>query len=244
MNPITVGMKCTNEAKIAHRCIADFHDDKWVKEIVVLDGESTDFTIYELKKFPKVRVHTLKWQDTCPHQETVSSNALLGYIRNGEIVFILDFDERISPDLRNFLYEVYEGRHLVSELCGVHFSRRTFELIRYENSPHAMIGEDGWPLTLSQTGQYPDYQNRMFIKNYHLHWVNSPHHVLCGHKSEFLVNADIWHYEKEDFRDRINLEKKWLLCQAIRNELGLTADVFETQVKPELAEYSDMEGWR
>ena len=241
-NKIVVGMKCLNEGKIARRCIADFHDDEWVKEIVVLDGGSTDFTTFELHTFSKVRVHTLKWDDLCPHQETLSSNALLGYIRNGETVFILDFDERLSPELREYLHEVAKGEHYISELCGVHFSRRTFELIRYEGSPHAIIGGDGWPEVLAQIGNYPDYQCRMFIKDYHLHWVNSPHHVLCGQTSEISIRADIIHYEKENFTDRINLEKKWLLCQARRQELGLIADIYETQPNPELA--SEIEEWK
>ena len=75
-----VAMKCLDEYHAISRCIGDFHDEEFVEKIVVLDGGSTDFTVFELNRFPKVEVHTLVWNDLCPHMETTASNNLLGYI--------------------------------------------------------------------------------------------------------------------------------------------------------------------
>lgn len=239
-----IAMKCLNEGKVVNRCISDFHDEDFVEKIVVLDGGSTDFTVFELKKFSKVEVHTLVWNDMCPHMETTASNNLLGYIPNGKLFFILDFDEKMSNDLKDALRKIDRGDIYIPEMCAVHFSRRTFEPIRYDSSPFCMYDDSQWPVVSHQIGQYPDYQCRMFVRSYRLHWINSPHHVLCGHNEEMNINADIIHFNKDDLRDREQLEKKWALCQAIRSELGLPPDLFETTPKPEIAEFFTMEAWR
>lgn len=239
-----VAMKCLDEYHAISRCIGDFHDEEFVEKIVVLDGGSTDFTVFELNRFPKVEVHTLVWNDLCPHMETTASNNLLGYIPNGKLLFILDFDEKMSDGLKEKLREIDKGEVYIPDLCAVHFSRRTFEPLRYDGSLFCMYDDNGWPMISHQIGQYPDYQCRMFIRHYRLHWINSPHHVLNGHDTEMCIDADIIHFNKDDLRDRINLEKKWALCQARRAELGLTADLFETDPKPEIAEFFSMEAWR
>lgn len=237
-----IGMKAVNEAKSVQRCISDFHDEPFCDKIIVIDGGSTDYTVQELKKFPKVQVFVHPWIDDYHYQEVIQSNILLSYIPENELMMIMDFDERMSEELKQFLNTLNPDD--VPVFGTIHFSRRTYELMRYENSPFAMIDEQGWPVVSHQIGQYPDYQCRLLRKSYFMHWVNSPHHQLVGVTSNYNVDADIFHYEKEDARDRIAIEKKWARCQARRKELGLTADVFESSVKNEIAEYYEPEGWK
>jgi hypothetical protein len=77
-----------------------------------------------------------------------------------------------------------------------------------------------------------------------MHWINSPHHVLSGANHSTNIDADIIHYEKDDLRHRMRIEKGWARAQARRKELGLPADVFETTRKLEIAEFYDPEAWK
>jgi len=76
-------------------------------------------------------------------------------------------------------------------------------------------------------------------------WVNSPHHQLIGFTSQKIIEDKFFiiHYEKDDYRKRIQIERKWLRAQARRKELGLTADVFECQPKTDICGYAEPDGW-
>jgi glycosyltransferase involved in cell wall biosynthesis len=238
-----IGMKCLNEAKAVQRCIGDFHDEPFCDKVIVIDGGSSDYTLQELKKFPKVQVFVHPWLDDYHYQEVIQSNILLSYIPQGEIMMIMDFDERMSPALKSFLNDL-DPSTMPEQSC-VHFSRVTYELMRYENSPYAMMEDDGWPMISHKIGQYPDYQCRLIRKHYAMHWINSPHHQLLGALSNKNVDANIIHYEKDDVRDRVAIEMKWARAQARRIELGIPPDIFESNVKhPEIGEYYDPEGWK
>ena len=228
-------MKCMNEERSVNRCIGDFHDEKWVDEIVVIDGCSNDYTVEELKQFSKVKVYIHPWIDWYHNMECIQSNIGLSYMREGEIFFILDFDERMNKQLKNYLSKV---KDIDFELGSV--ARQTMDCLRYENSPYGMIDKEGWPLVSHQIGQFPDFQPRLIKKSFKFHWVNSPHHLLCGVEKEQNLpeSCFIIHYEKDDIRDRERIEKKWLRNKLRREELGLSADVFETKTKPEIAKFT------
>ncbi|MFA5049106.1 MAG: glycosyltransferase [Patescibacteria group bacterium] len=236
-------LKCLDEEKFVKRCIGDFHDLPWVDDIIVIDGGSTDYTVLELNQFSKVRTYIHPWLDWFHNMECSQSNIGLSYIPNGEWFFILDFDERMSDDLKQFLSN-FKPETTDCDLLSV--ARRTFEPMRYPDTPHAVIDDDGWPIKSHQIGQFPDFQPRLIKKSFHMHWINSPHHQLDGHlKQGFLLEQlNIIHYEKDDYRDRIRIEKKWLRNKLRRQELGLTADVFECNTKPEVQIFDNPEYWR
>lgn len=236
-------MKGLNEERLVNRCISDFHDEEWVERIIVIDGCSTDYTVQELRQFSKVEVYQHCWIDSFHDMEVTQSNICLSYIPHKQIAMILDFDERMSPELKQVLSDIDKGLYSFTT-DTIHFSRRTIEPLRYENTPFAMIGEDGWPIESHQIGQYPDFQCRLIRKNFELRWVNSPHHIMIGAKSNENIEADIIHYEKDDYRDRERIEKKWLRSQARRKELGLPFDIFETSIKPELHKYLNPSYWK
>jgi hypothetical protein len=242
-----IGMKGLNEQYSVKLVIGDIHDEPWVEKIIVIDGCSSDDTVHELKQFPKVQVFQHKWEKWFHAQEVVQSNILLQYIPIGEVFFILDFDEQCSPELKALLADIDENG-MPGEVDCVHVSRKSYELMRFPDSPFAMPDSHGFWLISHQIGQYPDFQLRIIRRQLGMQWINSPHHSMFGLQEGLFTNkniqADLIHYHgKEDARDREGIERQWVRHQATRTRLGLEADIFEGDVKPELAKYANPEYW-
>jgi len=128
----------------------------------------------------------------------------------------------------------------------VHIARRTVEVIRYVGSPFAVIGDNGWPIESHEIGQFPDYQPRLLRRSVEIHWVQSPHRCAMGCKQTYNLDPTCYieHYEKDDFRDRDWIEKRWLRPVATRMALGLTCDLYPTSAKKEYAEAADASFWK
>lgn len=238
-----VEMKALNEERAVNRVIGDIHDEPWVEKIIIIDGWSTDYTVQELKQWPKCKIYPHKWENWYHSMETIQSNIALSYIPYGSVCFILDFDERCSQRLKNALAVIdKEGMPEDADVCNV--SRKTIEVLRYEDSPHAILSEDGWPVEAYQTGQYPDFQCRVIRRRPEMYWINSPHHHLIGFNKGININADLIHYEKDDLRDRERIERGWARCQARRKKLGLAADSFEGRVQHDVHKYTNPDNWK
>lgn len=235
-------MKCLNEGYGIDKVISNVHDESWVERIIVIDGGSTDDTVEKLIRWAKVEVYFHPWIDDYHDMEISQSNIALSYVPHGELCFILDFDERCSPELKALLSEIQIGKH-DDGWDIAHVSRRTFELMRYPNSPFAMVDTNGEYVVSHQIGQYPDYQCRIIRKSPEMHWVQSPHHQLIGWKKNKNFDADVLHYEKEDLRQRERIEIQWAKHLARRKFLGLPGDVFESSVRPKYAKYADPKYW-
>ena len=240
-------MKILNEEFEIGRCIKDFHGEGWVNEIIIIDGGSTDYTVHEAKQFDKVKVYVHPYLDWFHAAEIAQANIMMSYANEGEICFLVDADERLSPELKRYLSEIDETGEMPHGADLVHIPRRTIEVLRHEDSPYCIYGEDGWPIESHQTGQFPDYQPRFIRRSYTMHWAHSPHRILVGHKKNYnLANLDafILHYEKDDIRKRHSIERRWLRPDATRKKLGLVQDMFESGAKPEYAEAADPNFWR
>jgi hypothetical protein len=204
----------------------------------VIDGGSNDWTIETLREYPKCEVYIHPWLDEYHDQEVMQSNILMSYVPYGEIYCILDFDEKFSPELKQCLAHIDQNG---AEFDTAHLSRKSFELMRYEESPYAMKNVDGWWTISHMIGQYPDYQLRLIKRIFGMHWIYSPHHILYGLGSLYTtahINVDIIHYHgKEDLRQRERIEIKWANNQLQRKKLGLTCDIFEAKLSPKIYEY-------
>jgi hypothetical protein len=90
-------------------------------------------------------------------------------------------------------------------------------------------------------GAETTYQLRLIKRKLGMHWINSPHHLLYGLGSLHTtanIKADIIHYHgKEDKRQRDRIEIKWANNQLQRKKLGLTCDLFEARLSPQIYEY-------
>jgi len=235
-------MKGLNEEYNVKRVISDFIDELFCEQIIVIDGGSTDYTVQELKKFPKTNVYVHPWLDWYHGMEVTQSNIALSYVPNGASLVILDFDEKFNLACKAMLNKISEEDDF--EGLG-NIARSTHDVIRYEDSPYAIIGKDGWPILANQIGQFPDYQPRIIRKTPNIHWINSPHHVLQGYTRQWNSSEEefIIHYEKDDFRDRKRIERKWARVQATRKTLGLTADLFECNPPMDSIKYIDPKEW-
>lgn len=243
-----VVLKCLNEQHSVKRCIGDFHNESWVEKIRVIDGGSSDYTVQELKQFSKVEVFIHPYLNWYHDAEISQANIMMSYVPHGSIFFSLDFDERMSPELKLFLEEVDKTNKLPEGADLVHIPRRTTECFRHEGSPFAILDEKGWPLESHQIGQYPDYQPRLFRKSHKLHWVQSPHRVPMGYEKIYnvppLQGIYIEHFAKDDSRDRDWTERRWLRPLATRKALGLPSDLYEFQIKAEYAEAVNPDYWK
>lgn len=235
-------MKCLNEGPAVDRVMLGIHGEGWVDRIIVIDGGSTDDTVDKLMEWPKCEVYCHPWLDWYHDMEITQSNIALSYVPHGEICFILDFDEMCSSELKALLFEISSGEHQDGWDIA-HVSRRTFELMRFPNSPFAMFNHEGDYVTSHQIGEYPDYQCRIIRKSSRLHWVQSPHHQLMGWEVNRNFEADILHFEKEDKRNRERIEIQWAKHLARRKFLGLPCDVFEAHTQPKYARYTDPKHW-
>lgn len=241
-------MKCLNEQKSVKRIIGDLHDEPWVDEFVVVDGWSSDYTVQELKQFQKVVVFRHKYEDWFHNQETIQADILLSYAKEGEIIFLLDFDERLNYPLKRYLSKINDTGEMPEEADLVHIPRRTIEVMRHIDSPFAILGADGFPVEHSEIGQFPDYQPRLIRKSYKMHWVQSPHRTLLGHTHNYNIpietSCHILHYEKDDKRDRDWIERRWLRPDATRKALGLGHDLHTPTAKAEYADSANPEYWK
>ena len=231
-------MQSLNEEKMVDPVIGDFHDLDFVSRIIVIDGGSQDFTVYKLKQWPKCEIYHHFYDRGYHAAQSMQRNISLTYIPMDEVCFILDFDEKMSDNLKGFLESVEkDGMPMDADVVCV--SRISHESMRHEDSPFALLDDDGFPVPSHTIGEYPDWQARLIKRSPEMYFINSPHHVLIGPKNQITVkDTDIVHYHgKADERDRENIEILWATTQARRKELGLMPDVFESDLKPEFAEY-------
>jgi glycosyltransferase involved in cell wall biosynthesis len=240
-------MKGLNEEKSVERVMENVHDEPYFERIIVIDGGSSDFTVQALRQYDKPEVFIHPWYNWYHDMEVSQSNIALSYVPHGQMLFILDFDERLTDGLKRELQKV-DGMFkdgAFSFRIG-HVPRRTYEPLRFPESPYAMVDEDdGWPIVSRQIGQYPDYQCRLIVREVGMHWINSPHHVLFPLDiPAYTFEHDLEHFDKDDLRDRIRIEKLWLRAQARRKELGLVCDRFECEPKRQIVECADPKYWR
>ena len=237
-------MQSLNEEKMVDPIIRDFHDLDWVSRIIVIDGGSQDFTVHKLRQWPKCKVYTHFYDRKYHSAQAMQRNISLTYVPTDEICFILDFDERMSDDLKSFLADV-DKNGMPDNADIVCVSRISYESMRHEGSPFALLDENGFRIISHTIGEYPDWQGRLLQKSSNMFFINSPHHVLMGARHQIVKGeSDIIHYHgKIDARDRENIEILWAYTQARRKELGLKADSFETKLKPEFAKYGNFNHW-
>ena len=231
-------MQSLNEEKMVDPVIGDFHDLDFVSRIIVIDGGSQDFTVHKLNQWSKCEVFHHYYDRGYHAAQSMQRNISLTYVPMDEICFILDFDEKMSDNLKEFLGNIDE-MGMPTDCDVVCVSRASFESMRHEDSPFALLDDNGFPIPSHTIGEYPDWQGRLIKRNPKMFFINSPHHMLIGAKRQITMkDTDIIHYHgKIDARDRDNIEILWATTQARRKELGLAPDVFEADLKPEFARY-------
>ncbi len=132
--PISVLIPVRNEAANLAACLASV---AWCDEIVVVDSGSTDGTP-AIAQAAGARVVDFRWNGAFPRKKNW---ALANVAWKHEWVFIIDADERATPELEHAMRAALAGPH-----TGYYVNRRFWFL-------------DGW---LNHCGYYPSWNLRLF----------------------------------------------------------------------------------
>jgi glycosyltransferase involved in cell wall biosynthesis len=133
--PLSILIPTRNEAANLAACLASA---RFADEIVVVDSGSTDGTV-EMARAAQARVVDFRWDGHFPKKKNW---ALANIDWKHEWVFILDADERITPECARELQEL-----LIAPDCDGYYVNRRFWFI------------DGW---LRHCGYYPSWNLRLF----------------------------------------------------------------------------------
>ena len=192
MNSISVIIHTHNEEKNIEECISSAR--LLTDDILLIDMESSDRTVSKATG-QNVEIRTFPFsQYVEPAREFGITNA------QGEWVFILDADERITPEL-------------VQEIQQILFSTPA-PLNTYYRVPRKNIfGRKQW---LKHGGWWPDKQIRMIHKAHFKEWPNQIHSTPQIDGKEGELNNPILHYFHGDLATMVN---KTTIYEEIESEL-------------------------
>ena len=114
MNKVSVTVITKDEEKNISDCLKSV---EWADEIIVVDSESTDRTVELAKQFTD-KIFIRKWEGYVPQKRYALSLAA------NEWVLSLDADERITPELKDEIFNLSPG-----DFSGFKIRRKNF-LIR------------------------------------------------------------------------------------------------------------------
>jgi len=183
--PITACIITLNEANNIEACIKSLD---FVSEIVVVDSFSTDQTC-AIAESLGAKVYKQKFLG---HIE--QKNIALSYASQ-PWVFALDADERVSPDLKSAVLDIFkEG----PQFDGYRFHRATWYLSRWIR--HGRF--------------YPDKQLRLF-KRSKARWGGvNPHDRIILDGNFLDIPQDILHYSYDDIADHVKTSNSFSTIQA------------------------------
>lgn len=193
---LSAAIICKNEENNITACLESI---KWIDDIIVIDAESTDNTLEHAKKYTD-KIFIRKWDGYKNQREYALSKV------SHEWVFVLDADERCSPELKEEILSVIQNSNNIN---GFKIQRKSYFL-------NKRIKYSGWN---------PDYKLRLFKLEYTSITERLVHegYIVDG-KIEYLKHH-IDHYTVSsisDFAEKIN---KYSSLQAIeksnRKKVGI-----------------------
>lgn len=138
-NNISAVIITHNEEKNIKDCLESI---KWVDEIIVVDSFSIDNTERICKKYsPKLKFYKRAWQGYSNQKNFGINKAKSKWILS------LDADERITPQLKEEILKAIQNQ---KDIKGFYIPRKNYYFGKW----------------IRWGGNYPDYQLRLFQKNY------------------------------------------------------------------------------
>jgi ADP-heptose:LPS heptosyltransferase len=184
-----------NEEKNLPRFIELVINNKFIGQVIAIDGGSTDGTVELLQK-AGATVYTHNYDITYHDMQAMQRNYSCSFVQDDTNMLIMDIDECFSNELENYLQELSENVNIDYALI----SRRTFKYYADISDPNKQIKD------------YPDWQPRFFKWNRKYKWVGSPHHNIYNCPEPIKIKKDIIHFECEN-KNRDELEIKWANMQ-------------------------------
>lgn len=201
--PITVALIALNEEQNIQRVLSSV---QWADDIVVYDSGSTDNTI-EIAKKMGARVVQGAWLGFGPSKRMAVQHAKCDWILS------LDCDEEVDASLKQ------EIQQKLSSL-NPEIAYRLPRLSRYMNR---WIHYGGW---------YPDYQTRLFNRNF-ANWNESKIHEKVEAKSYEKFVSHLNHYVFSDIADQVQTNNKYSSLQAQQMwDAGRRFSLFHFLTKP------------
>jgi glycosyltransferase involved in cell wall biosynthesis len=179
MKNLSVALAVFNEEQNLGACLKSVCG--WVKEIVIVDGESTDRTVEIAQKFG---AKVIKVQN----QKNFHINKMMAINEcKGEWILQLDADEIVSQKLKNEILQAINPKttpYNLNQVNGFIMKRKNF-----------FMGQ--W---LSKGGQYPDYTVRLYKKGKGKLPCKSVHEQAVVNGKCEILKEPLLHYPYPNFR--------------------------------------------
>lgn len=182
--PISLVVVTKNEEKNIERCLRSV---PFASDILVLDSGSHDRTV-EIAKKLGARVFEQPWLGFGAQKNKAAELA------NYDWILSLDADEALSSDL---VQEIEAQARALKDQAAYRFPRKSFYLGRW-------ILHGGW---------YPDYQVRLYHRQFSRWSEESIHEKIISHSVETMKNP-IEHFVFHDIRHHIETNNRYSTIQA------------------------------
>lgn len=206
---ITVLIHTHNEEQNIQECItsAKLLGD----EILVIDMESTDKTT-DIVALQNIRLHTF------PFSLYVEPARAFGIEKaQSEWVFILDADERITPELANEIKVIINTKDIIqnnNKSTDDNLDTPTYYKVPRKN----IFGKKKW---LQHGGWWPDFQIRLINKSYFRSWPNEIHSTPEIEGTIGFLTNPITHYFHGDIEKMV---EKTIIFEHIESDLLFQAN--------------------
>lgn len=194
----------------------------WADELIVVDSFSTDRTVEIARRYTgRVIQHEFlshgeqhNWADQqCTH----------------EWVFVLDADERVTPELREAIVALKQQG---TELDGFRMARRAWYVDRW-------IRHSGW---------YPNWQTRLYRRS-HGRWAGEPPHEAPKVNGRVgTLSGDLLHFTRRSLQEHVAVMNHYTdLASAARFREGRKVSLGQMLVAPPwkfLSSYIGKQGFR
>lgn len=191
-----------------HNVAAALESLAWADEIIVVDSESNDHTVEIARRFTD-RVFVRPWPGYSAQKNFAAHQA------SNDWIFSLDADERISPELANFIEELKLGGE--PEAAAFEMPRLTFYLGRW-------IKNSGWR---------PDYKLRLYDRKRARWQGDYLHETLDVDGQVQRLNGNILHYTVRDASEHhLRMDRYTTLAATQSHAQGKRASLASLFVSP------------
>jgi glycosyltransferase involved in cell wall biosynthesis len=179
---------------------------KWMDEIVIVDGGSTDATVHKASRYTS-KIKTQAFTDFSTQKNTALQMA------SGDWVFFIDADERVTPELREEILAIL-AQNSPEAVYAVH--RKTYFFggrLRFSGTPG-------------------DYPVRFFPRGRVL-FEQPVHEKVVTNLPVRRMKSDLLHYTTRDIRQyRSKLDLYVRLEQSVLLAKGRKPGVFDLVLRP------------
>ncbi|MBK5074186.1 glycosyltransferase family 2 protein [Budviciaceae bacterium CWB-B4] len=185
---LSVVIIAKNEAELLADCL---QSAQWADEIILLDSGSTDSTLQIAQQHDAKIFSHLEWLGYGKQRQIAQSHA------SGDYIFMIDADERITPELRTSIEQIVHSE--------VHHPEQVYSCPRRNYFLGRFMRHSGW---------YPDRVIRLYQNSLYRYNNNLVHEsVDYGDAQVIPLNGDLLHLTCRDYfvfqRKQFNYAEGW-----------------------------------